>query len=191
MCSFVSGTTELYKCDFDGNKDAGKALMDMLAKGSSDGWPTILKSFIGSDKMTLSSLNKYFEPLVAYLDKFIADNQIKVGWSANVDDYVEPLSLEQYLVSANEQYRLAMNTMTLAEWAQGSNITDENEAALVEAVEDFNVFRQKQFAETKQFDYSGLEPVKKRQFEKFAVIGTSALNEEDTKTVCSCNWIKF
>ncbi|KAI2806850.1 hypothetical protein BLOT_008809 [Blomia tropicalis] len=182
MCSYVKGWTSLYQCDFDGNTDAGKALMDTLAKGSSDVWPNILNDFIGSPTMSTSSLEKYFEPLSKYLDKFIKEKNIEVGWNANVDNYVEPIKPNDYLKDANEQLQNQLNLVTLAEWAQGSDINEENEQALIEATSDFNIFRQKQFAETKKFNYSSLEPYEKRQFEKFAVIGTSALNETDAKT---------
>ncbi|KAH9396896.1 hypothetical protein TYRP_003196 [Tyrophagus putrescentiae] len=98
MCKTVAGITEqnLYTCDFDGNKEAGAALMAMLAQGSSRSWPDILESFIGSRTMSLGSLNKYFKPLNDYLDKFIADKGIKVGWSAKVEDYVEPMNAADF-----------------------------------------------------------------------------------------------
>ncbi len=184
MCKTVTGITEqnLYTCDFDGNKEAGAALMAMLAQGSSRSWPDILESFIGSRTMSLGSLNKYFKPLSDYLDKFIADKGIKVGWSAKVEDYVEPMNAADFLAAANEQYRRALNAMTDAEWQQGSDISETNEANLVEAVEDFNAFRQKQFTQTKAFNFSALAPLQRRQFEKFAVIGTSALDEADAST---------
>ena len=84
MCKTVAGITEqnLYACDFDGNKEAGAGLITMLRKGSSDTWQSILKDYIGSEKMSLGSLNKYFKPLEAFLDEFIANNTITVGWTA-------------------------------------------------------------------------------------------------------------
>lgn len=90
MCQEVGqfDKTNLYTCDFDGNKAAGSLLKTMLQKGSSQKWPVILKDMIGSEKMSLSSLNNYFNPLIVYLDKFLADNNITVGWDANVDDYM-------------------------------------------------------------------------------------------------------
>ncbi len=84
MCKTVAGITEqnLYACDFDGNKEAGAGLITMLRKGSSDTWQSILKDYIGSEKMSLGSLNRYFKPLEAFLDEFIANNTITVGWTA-------------------------------------------------------------------------------------------------------------
>lgn len=85
MCDYVPGIDEsnLYTCDFDGNKEAGAKLIELLRKGSSDKWQNILKDFIGSEKMSLSSLNKYFKPLEVFLDDFIAKNNITVGWTVN------------------------------------------------------------------------------------------------------------
>ena len=83
MCSYVNNVSDLYKCDFDGNKQAGESLIKMLKKGSSDTWQNILEDFIGSDKMSLGSLTKYFQPLEQFLDHFIASHNISVGWRAN------------------------------------------------------------------------------------------------------------
>lgn len=83
MCSYMDNVSVLYKCDFDGNKAAGSSLKRMLAKGSSDTWQNILQEFIGTRKMSLDSLNKYFQPLNEYLDSFIASHNITIGWDAN------------------------------------------------------------------------------------------------------------
>src|SRR5699024_2804376 len=51
MCGSVANVDQLYQCDFDGNTQAGAALITMLKKGSSDTWQNILREFIGSEKM--------------------------------------------------------------------------------------------------------------------------------------------
>ena len=92
MCGFVEpkGTgsgkpsswgDSLYKCDFDGNKLAGASLRAMLAKGSSASWQSILKDFIGSERMSLGALRRYFTPLESFLDGFISRHNLTVGWA--------------------------------------------------------------------------------------------------------------
>ena len=39
----------LYKCDFDGNKAAGKLLNDGLMLGKSENWRVTLKAMTGED----------------------------------------------------------------------------------------------------------------------------------------------
>ena len=49
--------------------------------------------------------------------------------------------------------------------------------------EAFNAFQKQASIEIKRYDWSGFEEQYKRQFEKMAVIGTSALEGEDEKNV--------
>lgn len=89
LCSKAGQTkNDLYNCDFDGNTDAGEPLKTMLRKGSSDNWKSILESFIGSDKMSLSSLNKYFVPLNTFLDEQIAKHGLKLGWDTATGNFI-------------------------------------------------------------------------------------------------------
>lgn len=53
----------------------------------------------------------------------------------------------------------------------------------MEATAVYDQFRKDQLTQTKQYNYSNLDPYKKRQFEKFAVIGISALDEDDANEV--------
>ena len=84
LCTYVLGDNELYRCDFDGNTAAGNALITMLKRGSSDKWQNILRDFIGNETMSLNSINKYFKPLETFLDEFLENNNITVGWNYKV-----------------------------------------------------------------------------------------------------------
>ncbi|KAH9413078.1 hypothetical protein DERP_006764 [Dermatophagoides pteronyssinus] len=87
LCQNVTKMDKLYQCDFYENKMAGKQLIEMLQKGSSDHWENILKDFIGTSEMSTDAIYEYFAPLNRTLSDFIMNNKISVGWNAKVDDY--------------------------------------------------------------------------------------------------------
>ena len=51
----------------------------MLKKGSSEKWPVQLQDMIGTNKMNVSSLLKYFKPLEDFLDQQLVNE--KIGWT--------------------------------------------------------------------------------------------------------------
>lgn len=83
----------LYNCDFYQNKQAGEMLMSALKLGSSKPWPEVMEIFTGQKDMSTSSILKYFEPLSEWLDGYLKDHEIAVGWeeNGNVEDLVEQL----------------------------------------------------------------------------------------------------
>lgn len=87
ICESTGRNNNLFECDFYGERVAGEKLMQMLQKGSSEKWQTILEQFIGTSKMSLEPLYEYFSPLNQSLNELIRRNEIKIGWDANVDDY--------------------------------------------------------------------------------------------------------
>lgn len=82
LCQNVTKMDKLYQCDFYENKMAGKQLIEMLQKGSSDHWENILKDFIGTSEMSTDAIYEYFAPLNRTLSDFIINNKISVGWNA-------------------------------------------------------------------------------------------------------------
>ena len=53
----------------------------MLQKGSSEKWPQQLMELTGTDKMDVSPLIEYFEPLIAFLDEELDKAGEKPGWT--------------------------------------------------------------------------------------------------------------
>ncbi len=78
MCNIAEPGVPIYKCDIDGNKNAGKKLADVLKLGSSKPWPEQLELLTGSPIMSAKPLIEYFEPLIEYIDKKIKNETI--GW---------------------------------------------------------------------------------------------------------------
>lgn len=52
------------------------------------------------------------------------------------------------------------------------------------ASKEYDIFRKKQYTEISAYDFGTLEPLLRRQFEKIALIGTSALDPADSLKVC-------
>ncbi len=52
----------------------------MLEKGSSEKWPQQLKFLTGNNRMNITPLLQYFEPLSKFLDENV--NSDDIGWNA-------------------------------------------------------------------------------------------------------------
>ena len=81
LCDIAQPNVPLYRCDIDGNREAGARLAKMLALGSSEEWTYAMKLMTGSEKMSAKPLIEYFEPLFKFIDEQIKNETI--GW--NVD----------------------------------------------------------------------------------------------------------
>lgn len=81
LCQNVENVHKLHKCDFANNTNAGRELMDLLKKGSSEKWSKILMDFVGTSKMDLRSMKNYFSDLDQLLTEFIDANKIEPGWN--------------------------------------------------------------------------------------------------------------
>ena len=68
----------IHRCNIAGSKAAGEKFNDMLKLGRSQPWPQTLETFTGSQQIDASSVVRYFEPLMDYLEEQNAD-QI-CGW---------------------------------------------------------------------------------------------------------------
>ncbi len=78
LCNIAQPGVPLYKCDIDGNKNAGRKLADVLKLGSSKPWPEQLEILTGSKEMSAKPLVEYFDPLLKYLNEQIKNETI--GW---------------------------------------------------------------------------------------------------------------
>ena len=78
LCEKAGHTGPLHECSIYDNKEAGKALGDMLAMGQSQPWPEAMKALTGQSKMDGSAIIDYFAPLNAYLKEQNKGRQC--GW---------------------------------------------------------------------------------------------------------------
>lgn len=78
LCEKAGHEGPLHECSIYNNKDAGKALGDMLAMGQSKPWPEAMQALTGQSKMDGSAIIDYFAPLNAYLKEQNEGRQC--GW---------------------------------------------------------------------------------------------------------------
>jgi len=80
----------LHKCDFsigEKSKAAAQKLITLLKSGASEPWPVILERFTGKKTMDASAIVQYFSPLEKWLDEFIEQNNLKLGWKSTFKKY--------------------------------------------------------------------------------------------------------
>jgi len=78
LCEKAGHTGPLHECSIYNNKDAGKALGDMLAMGQSKPWPEAMHALTGQREMDGSAIIDYFAPLNTYLKEQNKGRQC--GW---------------------------------------------------------------------------------------------------------------
>ena len=67
MCAKAGHEGPLHTCSVYGSEEAGGALKELLAMGSSEPWPDALEKMTGTREMDASALREYFSPLETWL----------------------------------------------------------------------------------------------------------------------------
>jgi len=78
LCETAGHNGPLHECSIYNNKDAGKALGDMLALGQSKPWPEAMQALTGQRNMDASAIIDYFAPLNTWLKDKNKNRQC--GW---------------------------------------------------------------------------------------------------------------
>jgi len=78
LCETAGHTGPLHECSIYNNKQAGKALGNMLTMGQSQPWPEAMHALTGQREMDGSAIIDYFAPLNTWLKKQNKDRQC--GW---------------------------------------------------------------------------------------------------------------
>ena len=78
LCETASHEGPLHECSIYNNKEAGKALGDMLALGQSKPWPEAMQALTGQRSMDASAIIDYFAPLNTWLKDKNKNRQC--GW---------------------------------------------------------------------------------------------------------------
>ncbi|XP_023805355.1 angiotensin-converting enzyme-like [Oryzias latipes] len=78
LCEAANHTGPLHTCDIYRSKEAGTILKKILEPGSSRPWPELLQETIGTNKIDASSLMKYFDPVIRWLEKQNVNETL--GW---------------------------------------------------------------------------------------------------------------
>ncbi|KAF6728427.1 Angiotensin-converting enzyme [Oryzias melastigma] len=78
LCEAANHTGPLHTCDIYRSKEAGALLKKILEPGSSRPWTELLQETIGTNKIDASSLMKYFDPVIRWLEKQNVNETL--GW---------------------------------------------------------------------------------------------------------------
>ncbi|CAG0916995.1 unnamed protein product [Notodromas monacha] len=70
----------LHLCDINGSKLAGNKLKRLLKAGGSKHWEEVLEDMTGQREMSVQPLLNYFKPLRKYLQDYIKEHNVPVGW---------------------------------------------------------------------------------------------------------------
>ncbi|XP_075251397.1 angiotensin-converting enzyme-related protein-like [Convolutriloba macropyga] len=66
-------------CMVDGIPESTKRFREMMSKGRSVNWKILLKEFTG-EEMNAKAVLEYFEPLEKWLNEYIKENNVPIGW---------------------------------------------------------------------------------------------------------------
>ncbi|XP_075262509.1 angiotensin-converting enzyme-like [Convolutriloba macropyga] len=73
----------LVDCNIDNKPDATQKFREMLSKGKSVYWRTLLEDLTGDRSPNPRAVLEYFRPLEEWLDAFIRENDVDEGWPEN------------------------------------------------------------------------------------------------------------
>uniref|UniRef100_A0A672ZLH9 Angiotensin-converting enzyme n=1 Tax=Sphaeramia orbicularis TaxID=375764 RepID=A0A672ZLH9_9TELE len=78
LCEAANHTGPLHTCDIYRSKEAGAILKKVLQAGSSEPWQDVLMDALGTNKMDSTSLIKYFDPILKWLEEQNVNETL--GW---------------------------------------------------------------------------------------------------------------
>ncbi|CAG9769628.1 unnamed protein product [Ceutorhynchus assimilis] len=108
-----------------------------------------------------------------YCDKILAKD-------ANIEE--EEYEARNFLILLNRQSERDANRLAIAQWAYASNLTDENLQAQLAIASEVAKNEKEAWQRVTQFNWQRFSDYNlRRQFQKYSVLGTSALPEEKFK----------
>ncbi|CAD5120116.1 DgyrCDS8693 [Dimorphilus gyrociliatus] len=91
LCKALKHKGQLHRCNIFKSKEAGSLLSKMMKLGSSKKWSVAMEIITGQSKMDGSSLLKYFEPLIKYLEE--ENKGHKIDWNEECSDSYKLVSI--------------------------------------------------------------------------------------------------
>jgi len=92
-------TSQLHKCDIDGNQAAGRLIRDGLSLGLSRHWTEALALMTGESEMSGKALHEYFAPLYEWLKKENEDDEDDEENSSAMNGYSVLLFITAFVVN--------------------------------------------------------------------------------------------
>uniref|UniRef100_A0A8D3CWF7 Angiotensin-converting enzyme n=1 Tax=Scophthalmus maximus TaxID=52904 RepID=A0A8D3CWF7_SCOMX len=115
----------------------------VLQAGSSKPWPEVLLEAIGTNKMDASSLMKYFDPIIKWLEKQNVNETlgwpdfdwvppVPEGYPEDIDKNTDELDAKKFLDEYNSTAEGVWNAYTEASWKYNTDINEGNKQAMLE-----------------------------------------------------------
>uniref|UniRef100_A0AAX7W1A7 Angiotensin-converting enzyme n=1 Tax=Astatotilapia calliptera TaxID=8154 RepID=A0AAX7W1A7_ASTCA len=137
LCEAAKHTGPLHTCDIYRSAEAGAILKKVLQAGSSESWPVVLQDAIGTNKLNASSLMKYFEPIIEWLNKQNVNETLgwpdfnwvppmPEGYPEDIDKNTDELDAQKLLEEYNSTAEVVWNAYTEASWKYNTDINEAN-----------------------------------------------------------------
>ncbi|KAK2820760.1 hypothetical protein Q5P01_023719 [Channa striata] len=193
LCEAAGHVGPLHTCDIYRSKEAGNILKNILQAGSSKPWPVVLLEAIGTDKMNASSLMKYFQPVIEWLEKqnvnetlgwpdFSWVPPIPEGYPGDIDKNTDELHAKGFLDEYNSTAEVVWNAYTEASWKYNTDITEANKKAMLEKNLEMSNHTLEYGLKARQYDTTDFQdPSVKRIIKKLSDIERAALQPEELK----------
>lgn len=89
LCDAAGYQGPLHDCDFSTSEAAGAKLAAMLSLGASRHWKDAMEQLTGTRDMDASAMLRYFAPLQQWLEDYVKERNLTVGWPGQSDDVLE------------------------------------------------------------------------------------------------------
>ncbi|XP_031698121.1 angiotensin-converting enzyme [Anarrhichthys ocellatus] len=143
LCAAAKHTGPLHTCDIYRSAEAGAILKKILQAGSSKPWPEVLQEAIGTRRMDATSLMKYFDPIVKWLEEQNVNETlgwpdfnwvppIPEGYPEDIDKNTDELDAKTFLKDYNSTAEVVWNSYTEASWKYNTDINEDNKQAMLQ-----------------------------------------------------------
>ncbi|XP_054454528.1 angiotensin-converting enzyme [Anoplopoma fimbria] len=188
LCAAAKHTGPLHTCDIYGSAEAGAILKKILEAGSSKPWPDVLQEAIGTRKMDATSLMKYFQPIITWLEKqnvgetlgwpdFNWVPPIPEGYPEDIDKNTDELDAKKILNEYNSTAEVVWNAYTEASWKYNTDINEANKQAMLEKNLEMSAHTLKYGQKARQYDTTDFQDGSvKRIINKLSDIERAALS---------------
>uniref|UniRef100_A0A7N9B187 Angiotensin-converting enzyme n=1 Tax=Mastacembelus armatus TaxID=205130 RepID=A0A7N9B187_9TELE len=144
LCEAANHSGPLHTCDIYRSAEAGAILKKILQAGSSKPWTLVLQEAIGTNKMDASSLMKYFDPIIKWLEKQNVNETlgwpdfnwvppIPEGYPEDIGKNTDELDAKKLLEEYNSTAEVVWNTYTEASWKYNTDINEANKKEMMAA----------------------------------------------------------
>ncbi|KAJ0060197.1 hypothetical protein NL108_004051, partial [Boleophthalmus pectinirostris] len=188
LCEAAKHTGPLHTCDIYRSKEAGAILKKVLEAGSSQAWEEVLLNALGTSKMDSSSLIRYFQPILTWLEEqnkgeilgwpdFDWTPPVPEGYPEDIDKETDEAKAKMLLDEYNTTAEVVWNAYTEASWAYNTDINEANKQAMLQKNLEMSAHTLEYGKKARQFDTTDFQDAQvKRIIKKLSDIERAALS---------------